>query len=209
MIFLLLFAGVLFFAYGIVLLHKRKPIRAGINGLLALPMILASGLLGLLMLNVQTYQQLTHEVVLADITLGEMTPSGVLVRLKADSMDKEFLTHADQWRLDARFLKWKPWMSILGKEPLVRLERVEERSFRGNADQAIKGYDLISDGRWLDAVTSALSQNMGLIDSVYGSSVYMPVRPGAAYQVSASVSGLLARPINREAQAAVIEWTSQ
>jgi hypothetical protein len=208
-ILLLLVTGVLVFAYGIFLFFKRKPIRAGLSGLLATPMILAGGLFGMLLLNVQTYKQLTHEVILAEISIGKMTPTGVSIRLKSDSLDKEFLIRSDQWRLDARFLKWKPWMSMLGKEPLVRLERLEERGITGNMDQPINQYDLVAGKQWLDAITSALSQNMGLIDSVYGSSVYMPVRPGASYQVSATVSGLIARPANPEAKAAVIEWSNQ
>lgn len=209
MILLLLVTGILVFAYGIVLFFKHKPIKAGVNGLLATTLILAGGLLGMLLLNIQTYQQLTHEVILANISIGQTTPNGVSFRLQSDSLDKEFLIHTDQWRLDARFLKWKPWMSILGKEPLVRLERLEERSIAGDMDHSLVRYDLIADKRWLDVITSELSQNMGLIDTVYGSSVYMPVRPGATYQVSASVSGLLARPTNHAAKAAVIEWSGQ
>jgi hypothetical protein len=45
-----------------------------------------------------------------------------------------------------------------------------------------------------------------MVDTMYGSSVYMPVETGARYQVSANYAGLIARPINVTGKQAVIQW---
>lgn len=45
------------------------------------------------------------------------------------------------------------------------------------------------------------------VDAVYGSATYMPMTDGAAYRVTASPSGLVARPLNDIAREAVRRWT--
>ena len=205
----LLALGLIMLAYSVRLLFKRKPIRAGVNGLVALSLCLAGGLLLMVLLNVQTYQRLTHETVLAEVVIGQKSLIGVPLRLKTDALEREFLIRTEAWRLDARFLKWKPWLSIMGKDPLVRLERLEERGDSKAYSTSFNRFDLIDNKSWLESFSAELSQHMGLIDSIYGSSVYMPVKQGARYQISASVSGLVARPMNNEAKSAVIEWSSQ
>jgi hypothetical protein len=82
-------------------------------------------------------------------------------------------------------------MSLLGKEPVVRLERLEERVANPEGQTRRHSYDLVSDPLWIDDMVSALTQQLGLIDTVYGSSVYMPVAENAQYQITASISGLV------------------
>jgi hypothetical protein len=205
---LLLCIGLLLTGYAFfLLLRRRRLLAAGINGLVALPFLLIGGFFSLLLLNQQTYRQLTHEVILAEVRLGQTTGQGVPLRLAYGDQMETFYIRSPQWRLDARFVKWKPWLSLLGKEPIVRLERLAERRGTGDADAVLKRYDLQPDRLGADAWVSALSEEIGLVDSVYGSSVYMPATPGAEYQVSATISGLLARPANPRGEQAVIEWS--
>jgi hypothetical protein len=207
--FSLLFAGVLMTGYALLSqFRRRKFISGGINGIVGFSLAMAGGFFSLLLLNIQTYQQLTREVKLAEISVGKKTAQGVPVRLFAQQLDKTYLIDADEWRLDARFLKWKPWMSLIGKDPVVRLESFEERNGRNRLDRMLKHYDLVTERAWLDGFVTEMSQNMGLIDSLYGSSVYMPIRDGARYEITASLSGLVARPLNPQAKSAVIEWSS-
>jgi len=201
-------AGLLFIGLGLRSLFRRRLLRAGVNGLFGACLALSGGFFALLMMNVQTYRQLTREIVLAEVSIGQATSAGVPVSLKTENFEASYLVHAREWRLDARFLKWKPWISILGKDPLVRLERLEERGPGGSQPRPLQSYDLVQDERWLDDLLSQASLHAGLIDSLYGSSVYMPVRPGARYQVLASVSGLLARPANAGGREAIIEWSA-
>lgn len=208
--FSLLFAGVFLAGYALLSqFRRRKFLSAGVNGLVGFSLAMAGGFFSLLLLNIQTYQQLTREVKLAEISVGKKTTDGVPVHLFAHKLDKTYLIDTDEWRLDARFLKWKPWMSLIGKDPVVRLESFEERNGRHHPDQALKRYDLVTERTWLDEFVTELSQDMGLIDSLYGSSVYMPIRDGARYEITASLSGLVARPLNPQAKNAVIEWSSK
>ena len=206
----LLALGLLLSSYAFILLiRKRRLLRAGLNGLAAMPFLVIGGFFSMLLLNLQTYQQLTYEIALAEIGFGAESDQGVPLRLLINDQATTYLIQTEEWRLDAKFIKWKPWMSLLGKEPVVRLERLEER--RANANNQIQpdSYDLVSDYRTLDQVVSVLTQEMGLIDTIYGSSVYMPVEPHAKYTITASISGLVARPANPVAEQAVMEWSGQ
>jgi hypothetical protein len=206
----LLFAGILLSGYALLSLFRRRKIfSAGINGLVGFSLVMTGGFLSLLLFNIQTYHQLTREVELAEIIIGQTTAKGIPVRLVTQKQDRTYLFEAAEWRLDARFLKWKPWMSLIGKDPVVRLESLEERGSARQPARSLRRYDLVTGSEWLDDFVTEMSQHMGLIDSLYGSSVYMPMRNGARYQITASLSGLVARPLNREAKEAVIEWSSR
>jgi hypothetical protein len=206
----LLLIGLLFAGYsGFLLLRRRRLIAASVNGFVGLPFLLVGGFFTLLLLNRQTYQLLTHEVALADVQIGRQTDQGLPLRLDyADHVDTFFI-QTPQWRLDARFVKWKPWMSLFGKEPIVRLERLEERGTNSEGKLYLNSYKLTTRLDWTEAIVSAVSDQIGLIDSVFGSSVYMPSAPGAEYRVTASISGLVARPMNQTAHNAVLDWARQ
>ena len=207
---LLLFTGLLFCGYAFVLLlRRRRLLAAGVNGLISLPLLLCGGFFGMLLLNLQTYHQLTREFVLAEVRLGQPTSEGVPLQLIVGDQQQTYNIRTSEWRLDARFVKWKPWLSLLGQDPAVRLERLEEREASGEGDTPLKRYNLIHATAWIDKTISELSEKIGLVDSVYGSSVYMPAIPGTEYQVTASISGLVARPTNRQGRSAVIEWSRQ
>lgn len=209
---LLLTMGLLFSGYALnLLLRRRKLLRAGLNGLAGMPFLIVGGFFSMLFLNLQTYQQLTHEVVLADVSLGQPTSEGVPLILRIDDRTESYLIQSEEWRLDARFVKWKPWLALIGKEPVVRLELLEERGRPLDPQDQVhrNSYDLVSDPLWMDDMVSALTQQLGLIDTVYGSSVYMPVAGNAEYRITASISGLVARPINPPAEKAVIQWAVQ
>jgi hypothetical protein len=205
---LLLFIGLLFSGYAFqLLLRRRRVFAAGVNGLIGLPLVMTGGFFSMLLLNLQTYQQLTKEVVLADVYIGQSTAQGFPVRLSYADKTDTYLIQATEWRLDAHFVKWKPWMSLFGKEPIVRLERLEERAISNGGAPVMKSYDLTTQMKWADEFISVVTNEIGLIDTVYGSSVYMPAIPGAEYQVTASISGLVARPMNQSARRAVLEWS--
>jgi hypothetical protein len=206
--FLLLILGLCFSGYAIILLlRRRRLLAASFNVLIGLPFLVTGGFFTMLLLNLQTYHQLTREIVLAEVSVGKPLEQGVPVKLQVNDHAETYLIRTKEWRLDARFVKWKPWMSLVGKEPIVRLERLEERSSLYDEDAVPKRYAVRKIHAWTDEIVSTISEQIGMVDSVYGSSVYMPTNPGAQYQVTASISGLVARPINPAARKAVIEWS--
>lgn len=187
------------------LLMKRRLVFASINGIAGLTFLSTSLIFFLLLLNLYTYHVLTSEIPIARVEIGILTDKGTDIILTTPDERRTLRIDAKEWQLDARFLKWKAWANLLGKEPLVRLESFYERI--PNKTGAIPSrIDLVGDSNFLVDLGGALSEWLGMIDTYYGSSVYMPVKPGAVYNVTASVSGLVVRADNRNAQQAVSEW---
>ncbi|MBL3598714.1 MAG: hypothetical protein JMN25_02445 [gamma proteobacterium endosymbiont of Lamellibrachia anaximandri] len=179
-----------------------------VTGLIGLPLVLFGFFLLLLATNLYTYQKLTHEMTVARI-ISQKTEAGFQVGIEHSHANNEkFILSTDQWQLDARFVKFKPWTIMFGSEPLVRLERFSGR--HNDSNKAVKNvFEFTADGGLLLNLSNQLVDMLGLIDTYFGSSVYMPLADGAEYLVTASVSGLVARPVNAQAETAVSTWMAQ
>ena len=57
---------------------------------------------------------------------------------------------------------------------------------------------------WL--LARAYPRWLPFVDAVYGSATYLPMADGARFQVTISQTGLVARPTNDAAEAAVGAW---
>ncbi len=169
---------------------------------------------GLLLLaaaaNLYTYHRLTEEIVVADINITQQAPN--VFELQLAELGKEpidFSIKGDEWQLDARFLRWKSWATVLGKHPMLRLERlsgryadieqarVAQRSIYSINPQP--GLDVWKYGRMY-------SGWLPFLDAYYGSSVYMPLADGAQYLVTATNSGLMVRAKNESAKQILKKW---
>lgn len=202
----LLVFGILLTAFAIrQLVVKRKFMAAGLNGFLGLVIMLGATFVSMLLINVQSYVQLTKEHRLAEIEIGAAHPENTELVLTIKGERRSYPISADEWRVDARFIKWKPWVALLGKEPVVRLESLSGRNATGG-ERVIQVYNLQGDFEIVDKIITTLTDRFGMIDTMYGSSVYMPVESGARYQISANYAGLIARPLNETGEQAVIEW---
>ena len=64
-----------------------------------------------------------------------------LARLRTGDFCSEeiYAVLGDQWRLDAQFLKWHYWASLVGLKSYYRLERLEGR-YRSVADMRTAAY---------------------------------------------------------------------
>ena len=202
-------------AIGLGALVRRRPYRAlgGIagGGLL----FVAAGTALLIGLDVQTYYRLTYEQPIATVDLRqtgdksfdatiEQPPAG---RVAAQSA--KYALQGDEWRMEARVLKWKPWANMLGLDARYRLNRLagEYTDVKTERDGQHNVYDLpaISDH---DAI-GRLSQRLDkahIVDTVYGSAALMPMADNARYEVWMTQSGLVARPVNDQAARAVGNW---
>lgn len=179
--------------------------RGGVSGVFGSMFVFSATIIFLLLLNLQTYIQLTKEVELVEVMVSEITDQGASVNLTIDGRETNYLISADEWRVDARFIKWKPWFTVLGKEPIVRLETLSGKLYR-NSQKDQQTYHLSSEIVQLDGLLSYLIDRFGILDVMYGSSVYMPIKKGARFRVSATHSGLIARPVNEQGRMAVQDW---
>ena len=180
----------------------------------------AAALLGL---NAQTYARLTYERPVAEITLKQLRPQyfdATLSKPAADGMAADsrlYPVNGDDWRIEARVLKWKPWANVLGLNSQYRLERLAGRY--ENIEQERNGarsvHDISGDegpvqlmGQdipWKPSVWATgqrIRPHWDAVDTLYGGATYMPMTDGAKYEVWITQSGLIARPANPQAMAA-------
>ncbi|MEW8429374.1 MAG: hypothetical protein G8D61_06620, partial [gamma proteobacterium symbiont of Ctena orbiculata] len=202
----LLIVGILLTGLAIrQLVVKRKILAASVNGLVGGVVLLVASFVSMLFLSVQNYVQLTREQLLAEVEINAADSEMNELVLTIDGERRSYPISADEWRVDARFIKWKPWVALLGKEPVVRLESLSGRE-AGAGSRLIQVHNLHDDFAIVDRIVADLTDRFGMVDTMYGSSVYMPVERGARYRVSANHAGLIARPVNQEGRQAIIQW---
>ncbi|MGD2084040.1 MAG: hypothetical protein PVF91_13845 [Chromatiales bacterium] len=177
----------------------------GIGGAGALSMGVAS--LGV-SVNLWSYHRLTAEEPVAQVSVTRLGPREFRLRLDtAEGGAREFRIDGDEWQLDARIIKWKPVLALLGQAPLFRLERLSGRydSLELERTRPRTVYGLARD-RGVDLWSLARSDRLPWVDAYYGSAAYVPLADGAEYQVSLGGTGLVVRPANEAAAASVASW---
>ena len=172
----------------------------------------AGGFVALAGMNVQTYARLTYERPIATISLDQVGPQHFSARLEYPEgaqvpaeQPAAYDIHGDEWRIEARVLRWKPWANVLGLDSQYQLDRLSGRYVSTedelNAERSVHDLrpatrvDLWAIGREYDILSSA-------VDTLYGSGAAMPMADGAEYEVWITQSGLIARPANPQAEQA-------
>ena len=201
--------GVILFILGIQRVWRRRGLTGSLEGLVGLLLLAIAALMAAISINLYTYDRLTHESKIAEITFREIGPQhfGAIVFFKNNT--KILDLRGDEWQIDARVLKWHALALLIGFDTLYRLDRLSGR------------YRDIARERTGPRTVHSLSEEQGLdlwmigrryahwipwVDAVYGSATYMPMVDGASYTVSISSTGLLARPSNDIARKAIGEW---
>jgi len=152
----------------------------------------------LLFSNIYTFNRLTDEAPIAKLRFTQLAPQKYTVELRSgDFCDPQtFVLYGDEWRIDARFLKWKPLANLVGLDAMYRLERLtgryqtvsDENTSRHQAWRIGKqpGFDLFQYAKrdW---------KYWSPVDTFFGSSVYEAIDPAWEYTVYRSQSGLLVR----------------
>lgn len=148
--------------------------------------------------NLHTFHRLTDEAPIAILRFVPMAPQRYAVALRSGDFCnvQHFQLDGDQWRLDARFLKWKPVANLFGLDAMYRLDRlggrysnIQEANTRTSVAYDIgdkPGIDLTDylDDKWL---------SWSPVDTLFGSSVYETIDPAYEYTVYRTQSGLLVR----------------
>jgi len=166
--------------------------------------------MALVMLNLWTYQRLTNEIMVGQISFTKRGERTFDAQLRTqDGRAVEFLLHGDEWQLDVRMIKWASWLSLVGRDPVFRLERLSGRfsDARVASRQAPTLYQL-SNNPGLDLWVFARSHREWLpgVDAVYGSSIYLPMEDGVSYNVTLGQTGLVARPLNGNMKSLLESW---
>jgi hypothetical protein len=169
---------------------------------IVLPFISAFLAVGLIVLlvgaNIYTFHRLTDEAPVAELTFVEIGPEHYQATIHyGDFCEAEqYILYGNQWRLDARFLKWRSWANLFGLDAMYRIERLGGR-YRGVSDENSRqrsAYKLYK-APHID-LASVLQDYNGIfspVDTLYGSSVYEDMNEDFRYRVYRSQSGLLVR----------------
>ncbi|MDJ0738240.1 MAG: cation/multidrug efflux pump [Gammaproteobacteria bacterium] len=150
-------------------------------------------------LNLYTYQRFSHESALGQLQFRSLSEDSFDVEwVPTQGTRRAFVLRGDEWQLDVRMIKWTDWLTFLGEDPLYRLDRISGRYV--DADVARSRPPVIeelADRDGLDVWEFARSAGAWLpgVDAAYGSSVFLPMEDGAAYQVSMTRNGLIARRV--------------
>ena len=161
-------------------------------------------------MNLYTYHRLTSELLVASIVIKQTAPNTYELTLsETGKRPVDFEIRGDEWQLDARFLRWKSWATILGQDPMFRLERLSGRySDIEQAKVAQRSLHALNSQAGIDVwiFGKEYADWLPFIDAYFGSSVYMPMAADGEYRVIATDSGLMVRAVNSPAKEVLKEW---
>lgn len=203
-------AGMALVVAGLVRLLRGRILRGMSLGCFGAAVGGLAIVVGAVLINFYTYGRLTQEKTVAEVSferLGERAYRAHFTEPGAEP--RAFFLQGDEWQLDVRLIKWQGMATLLGLDPLYRLERLSGR-YRNleqerSAQRTIHGLGARA-GVDVWELAQRYQRWLPWVDATYGSGVYVPLAHGARYRVQLSNSGLLARPLNAAATNAVVEW---
>ncbi len=161
-------------------------------------------------LNLRTYQALTQEIPVAKINFQQQNERTFIATLYIPEQPPlQVLLEGDEWQLDAKMVKWEPLRVIFGTPAIFRIDRISGRYLNIN-DTKTKPHTAhqisTDDGLSIWKILGQASKHLSGIDAIYGTSVYLPMKNQADYDISIGLTGLIARPSNQKASTAVQQW---
>ncbi len=169
------------------------------------------GAMGLLVLISYTgYERLVEEQPVAAIEFTHHGPNEFMARLMIEGqLDRILPLRGDEWQLDARIVSWRGPATVLGLDPVYRLERISGRYADIERERiSARSVHSLSGERALDLWSLARSfpALMPGVDAYYGTATFLPMADGARYGVTLSRDALIARPLNLPAEQALGRW---
>ena len=102
-----------------------------------------------------------------------------------------------------------PRATLLGLDPIFQLDRLSGRYSTVDEERSkVRSVHSLSEPVALDVWQFARKypKLMPGVDAHYGTATYLPMAHGAIFEVTMTRTGLIARPINEEAENAVGQW---
>lgn len=190
--------------------RRGRLLRAGGSGLSAVFTAVVATAAVLIAVSYYSYDRLTAEQVVATIEFRRQAQDAYQARLMMrDERDRTFELRGDEWQIDARVVSWKPPVTILGLEPIYRLERLSGRYTDITREQTeLRTVHELAEPLPVDVwqIARRFPVLTPGIDAYYGSATYVPMTDGARFTVSLSRDALIARPANDAARAAIGNW---
>jgi hypothetical protein len=201
--------GVILFILGIQRVWRRRVLMGSLEGLVGLLLLAIAALMAAISINLYTYDRLTHESKIAEVSFQEIGSQHFEAHLFLKNSTKILDLRGDEWQIDARVLKWRGMAVLIGFDTLYRLDRISGR-YRDIIQEitGVRTVHSLSEEQGLDLwmIGRRYAHWIPWVDALYGTATYMPMVDGARYTVSVSSTGLLARPSNDVARKAIGEW---
>lgn len=203
--------AIFFLARSVGCTRRGRLLRAGGAGLGGIGSAVVATAVAILAITYYSYERLTAEQVVAHVAFRQTAPDEYQARVMIDGeRDRLFELRGDEWQMDARLVTWKPPVTVLGLDPIYRLERLSgryteigrERNERRTVHELTEpaALDVWTVARRFPALTPG-------VEAYYGSATYVPMADGARFEVSLSRDALIARPANAAARAALGRWS--
>ena len=191
--------GLVFVVTAFAALWRRRLVRMTLRLLLAIVFIALSLAFGATGLGIQGYRALTREEVAVTVQTQPLGAKRFRAQFRfPDGRETTYVLAGDELYVDARILKWRPWVNILGLHTTYQLDRVSGRYA-----------DLVQEQQQPRTVFSVIPERPvdlfslrqryaalgSLLDAEYGSATFAAVDVPAQYEVRVSTTGLLIRRI--------------
>jgi hypothetical protein len=196
--------GIRRFLYG-------KIVSASIQSLSGVSLFLAGLLFLSIATNLVSYARLTYEKNIVELSFKQLDKQQFRVKIAYLDENKidTFLINGDEWQIDARVIKWHGWAQLLGLNSNYRLERISGR-YSDIDDERQKPRSIYSLGQkdeidyW--KLINHYKKWLPWVDAYYGSATYLPMADKAAYSVTLTQTGLVARPSSTKTEKQLKLW---
>lgn len=147
------------------------------------------------------YQQLNIETPVAEIYFDRRSEQIYVASLATgDLCDTDrYELYGDQWQLDASFIKWNGIAASIGLKSLYKLDRLSGRykNVQQQNNRYNRAYD-ISPALYFDWFNAGVTGEGGyLVDTQYGSSVFLDIDTSKIYILYKTEDGLIAKAKSR------------
>lgn len=201
--------GMVYFSFRV--LATKTWLLGWLRGMWGLLLVGIGITLGLSAFDLFSYRQIVSEQSVATISFERLGPkqyNAIVVASNGDESRYELA--GDQWQMDARIIKWPNALAAVGIKPGYRLDRISGRYYsleeERSEERTLYSFSESKLGIDVWALFHNDGDGLGFVDAVYGNAIFAPMSDGALYEVLLSNTGLLARPLNDQAQAAVESW---
>ena len=166
--------------------------------LVGLVLVVAGLLAGSIAIGVQGYRALTHEELVARITITPVAGQRFEARFAfPDGREQTYQLAGDEIYVDARILKWTPYANLIGLHTMWDLDRVAGR-YRSIDQEQTETRTVYSIGTTQAVDLFELRRRFAalapLFDAEYGSATFVPAAKPAELELFVSTTGLLLRP---------------
>ena len=156
------------------------------------------------------YDRLIDEQYVGRIQFSQSAPEQYVARLMVENeQDLMYELLGNEWQMDARVVTWKPPATLLGLDPIFRLDRLSGRYAEIDDERSkVRSVHALSEPVTMDVWQFARKypKLMPGVDAHYGTATYLPMADAAVFEVTMTRTGLIARPVNEAATNAVGQW---